>query len=110
MTTFSTPSGRALRGLYSFIEDFKRDGASLTKERRARFGNGWVKAGGAWKPVAEARFTADGNPAVNIDAGPVADRFFLATGGGVKNAGTKLRATMKRAGEAPARPDDLPEK
>jgi hypothetical protein len=110
MTTFSTPYGKELRGLYSFVEDFKRDKISLTKERRARFGNGWVKVGDEWKPLESARFTADRNPALNIDAGPIDDRFFLATGGEVKNANAKLNSTSKRLGETPKRPEDLPVK
>ena len=110
MTTFSTPDGKALRGLYSFVEDFKRDKVSLTKERRARFGNGWVKGADKWHSLDSARFTADANPALNIDAGPVDDRFFLATGGEVKNTTEKLRSVFKRKGDTPKRPDDLPVK
>ena len=43
----------------------------------------------------EARFTADANPATNIDAGTRDDVFTLATGGETKNEGTKLRERMK---------------
>lgn len=110
MTTFSTPSGRGLRGLYSFIEDFKRDKVSLTKERRALFGAGWVKIADSWKPLNSAQFTADSNPALNIDAGAIGDRFFLATGGDVVNKGIKLRETTKMNGKAPKLPKDLPVK
>ena len=40
--TFRTHTGsERLKGLYSFIEDFRRDGKSATETRRAVFGNGW---------------------------------------------------------------------
>ena len=43
-------------------------------------GNGWVKpARGDWLPMDKARFTADANPVLNIDAGAVNGRYFLAT-------------------------------
>ncbi|MEX2185457.1 MAG: DUF3472 domain-containing protein [Pirellulales bacterium] len=98
LVTFSTlAGGKTLRGYYSFIEDFKRDRKSTTHERRAHFGNGWVKtAEGQWVALTRARFTADSNPATNIDAGTESDHFFLATGGDTKNDGTKLRDTIDR--------------
>ena len=61
LATFRIPRGRAgpLRGYYSFIEDFRRDGKSLNELRRAHFGNGWVKnIQGEWVPLTKARFTA----------------------------------------------------
>ena len=53
LVTFRTRTGgQSLRGLYLFIEDFRRDGRSVFDVRRARFGNGWVKtAGGDWLPL-----------------------------------------------------------
>ncbi|MDR3632557.1 MAG: DUF3472 domain-containing protein [Isosphaeraceae bacterium] len=92
LATFSTlTGGKPLGGYYSFIEDFRRNRASATRERRARFGNGWVRGtDGHWAALTRARFTADGNPALNIDAGARDDRFFLATGGEVTNVGTRL--------------------
>jgi hypothetical protein len=114
LVTFSTPSGgKPLGGYYSFVEDFRRNKVSATKVRKAEFGNGWVKtAKGEWVPLDKARFTADSNPVLNIDAGPVpgTDRFFLATGGGTENKTTKLREMMKRDGgkEKPTPPGDLP--
>jgi hypothetical protein len=67
-------------------------------------------AKGDWVPLDKARFTADANPVLNIDAGAIADRFFLATGGDIENRTTKLRDTiardnMKMAAKLPA---DLP--
>jgi hypothetical protein len=98
LATFSTiTGGKPLGGYYSFVEDFRRDRVSATRERRARFGNGWVRGtDGHWVALTRARFTADGNPALNIDAGPRGDSFFLATGGAVKNEGTPLGQSMDR--------------
>ena len=110
LVTFSTltPAGEQLRGLYSFIEDFRRNRVSATKVRRATFGNGWVKGmDGEWRALAKARFTADSNPALTIDAGATGERFFLATGGETANANTKLREliTVTRTDKPPS---DLP--
>lgn len=94
LVTFSTLTGGKpkLRGLYSFIEDFKRDGDSAKRVRAAHFGLGWARdEKGEWKPLSKARFTADGNPAVNINAAASDEKFFLATGGDTRNAGAKLR-------------------
>jgi hypothetical protein len=110
LVTFSTltPKGEQLRGCYSFVEDFRRNRVSATKVRKALFGNGWIRtADGEWKSLAKARFTADGNPVLNIDAGPAGSRFFLATGGDTKNATTKLRESMARPA-VPSPPRDLP--
>ena len=114
MVTFSTlTEKKTLGGYYSFVEDFKRDKVSTTKTRTAEYGNAWVKAarGGEWKPVTEARFTADSNPVLNIDAGLTAerDRFFLSTGGEIENATTELRDKMALPKDAkPELPKDLP--
>jgi len=86
LATFRTITGGArLESLYSFIEDFRRDGQSANEARRALFGNGWVgDANGAWTPLDKARFTASGaswEAKDTIDAGTVNDRFYLQTGG-----------------------------
>lgn len=112
LVTFSTiTKGEKLKGYYSFVEDFRRNKVSTTKERRATFGNGWVKtAKGEWLALDKARFTADANPVLNVDAGPTAGRYFLATGGDIENKTTKLREMIARAkdkGEAKP-PADLP--
>ncbi len=98
LVTFSTISqGRGLRGYYSFIEDFRRNRISATEPRRARFGNGWIRSkDGQWVALTRARFTADSNPALNIDAGVAGDRFFLATGGKTQNKGTPLGKMIDR--------------
>ncbi|MFN0053866.1 MAG: DUF3472 domain-containing protein [Planctomycetales bacterium] len=98
LVTFSTLSeGRGLRGCYSFIEDFQRNRVSTTQVRRARFGNGWIqKSDGEWIALTQARFTADSNPVVNINAGLAGDRFFLVTGGETTNSDTPLRELIRR--------------
>jgi hypothetical protein len=92
LVTFSTiTGGQPLSGYYSFVEDFRRNRVSATQAREAKFGNGWVRrADGRWEPIVKAKFTADGNPAKNVNAGLREDRFFLATGGETSNDGTKL--------------------
>ena len=111
--TFSTlTKGELLKGYYSFVEDFRRNKVSTTKERRARFSNGWVKPakGGEWVPLDKARFTADANPVLNIDAGAADGRYFLVTGGAVENKTTKLKEVIARDKEkVEAKPPaDLP--
>jgi hypothetical protein len=98
LVTFSTiTNGKLLDGYYSFVEDFKRNKVSATKERVAKFGNGWVKAkDGQWVALTKARFTADANPVENINAAVDGDRFVLGTGGEIKNTGAKLREFLTR--------------
>ncbi len=108
LVTFSTlTGGKNLDGYYSFVEDFKRDGASRMKERKAHFGDVWVKtARGDWQAVSQALFTGDGNPALNIDAGADGDRFFLATGGATKNETTRLDQTISLPADAKRTPPE----
>lgn len=112
LVTFSTltPKGDLLRGYYSFVEDFRRNRISATIARKAIFGGGWIKdVDGKWLSVDSARFTADANPVMNIDAGVVGDRFFLATGGQTQNTTTKLRELMRLPQHNRQVPDDLPQ-
>lgn len=101
LVTFSTVTKKAtLGGYYSFVEDFKRNRESTKSVRRGEFGNAWVKPlKGDWTAITEARFTADSNPALNIDAGLNAakDRFWLATGGDTANTTTKLKEKIALA-------------
>ncbi len=111
LVTFSTiTGGKPLGGYYSFVEDFQRDRVSTTKPREARFGNGWIRSSeGEWTPLSRARFTADSNPARNIDAGLDDGLFVLVTGGETENARTQLNALMERALSTDAAvPGDLP--
>jgi len=90
LVTFRTRTGgKPLSGYYSFIEDFRRDGKSVDEVRRARFGNGWVRdLKGKWAALHQARFTASSaewEAKDTIDAGILAGRFYLATGGAVTN-------------------------
>jgi Domain of unknown function (DUF3472)/Domain of unknown function (DUF5077) len=98
LVTFSTISqGHGLRGYYSFIEDFRRNGVSATEARRARFGNGWIRSkDGQWVALTRAHFSADDNPALNIDAGVAGECFFLATGGKTQNRSTPLGKNIDR--------------
>jgi hypothetical protein len=98
LATFSTiAGGRRLRGYYSFIEDFRRNRVSATRERRGRFGNGWVRGADArWVALTHATFTADSNPALNIDAGVESDCFFLTTGGETANTHVPLGQGIDR--------------
>jgi hypothetical protein len=119
LASFSTlASGKLLGGYYAFIEDFRRNKISATIERRAEFGAGWIQTrDGRWQPLAKARFTADSNPSLAIDAGtkgPEADRFFLATGGKVENRTTTLRSLIELKSSADrqemaSRPTRIPE-
>jgi len=110
LVSFSTETGGTLLGGYhSFVEDFRRNKISLTKARRAEFGNGWVKPSeGDWIALDKATFTGDSNPATNIDAGPLKGKFFLATGGETKNETTKLRAKVDLDKSDRKPPNDLP--
>lgn len=111
LVTFSTPTGGTLlQGGYSFVEDFKRDRKSTQSTRKSRFGNGWFRTpDGAWHPIVRARFTADSNPVMNIDAGLDGGQFFLATGGEIQNAHVPLREWMELPAGERQLPTDLPE-
>ena len=113
MATFSTlTNGQLLRGLYSFVEDFLRNGQSARIVHRANFGNVWIqiktKSGVKWLPLTRARFTADNTPTMNIDSGVDGDRVFLQTGGDTENVNTKLRDTTRLSAAERKPPLDLP--
>lgn len=86
-----------LRGVYSFVEDFWRNGHSKTLVRRAEFTDFASRASfeDAYVPVSAARFTADGNTLMTIDAGPVKGGGFLQTGGDTKNKTVPLWKTFE---------------
>lgn len=98
MATFRTHSkGIPLQGLYSFVEDFRRDFESAKIVHRASYSNGWVlDLEGKWQPMLNAKFTGDSTPSTNVDAGPISDGFFLQTGGDTVQNTTKLWAKMTR--------------
>ena len=96
----ATPTkGLPLRGYYSFIEDFRRDGKSVQEVRRARYLNGWVHTTkGDWVALLRARFTgsgADWESKENIDAGLAGTGFFLVTGGATTNR-TALKTVLEQ--------------
>ncbi|MGC4002613.1 MAG: DUF3472 domain-containing protein [Pirellulales bacterium] len=108
LVTFSRLNeGKSLGGYYSFVEDFRRNGESAKLNQRANFGNAWVHdLQGKWSPIEEARFTADSNPVLNIDAGmPTEGTFFLSTGGEIENTTVKLKDKMKLKIPAKTEPD-----
>ena len=91
LATFRVNStGKLMSGLYSFIEDFRRDGKSALEVRRAKFGNAWVEAtGGHWQPLIQARFTASNaswEAKDSINAGTNGSWYFLTTGGDTRRA------------------------
>lgn len=113
MATFSTlANGHLLRGSYSFVEDFLRNGKSAKVVHRASFGNGWIRVpkaeGIEWLPLTRGRFTADQTPTTNIDSGLDGDRIFLQTGGGTSNDHTELRQTTTLSNADRKPPVDLP--
>lgn len=108
LVTFRTRTGgKPLRGLYSFVEDFRRDTKSVHDVRKSRYGNVWVKAASAeWQPVGRARFTASGaewEAKDSIDAGTINGRWFLATGGETKTT-TPLKSRIEVPAIADAKP------
>jgi len=111
LVTFRTKTGgKPLRGLYSFVEDFRRDTRSATEVRSARFGHGWVwTLTNDWQPLAKARFTASNaktEAKETINAGLRDEWFFLTTGGETKQA-QALNQFIEQV-PAGARPLDLP--
>jgi hypothetical protein len=108
MATFRTQTGGApLKSLYSFVEDFRRDGKSAEQIRRARFGGGWLKTTeGDWVALRRAKFSADGNTQLTINAGVSGEAFFLQNGGSTINT-MPLGSTMERPIAGVDLPDDL---
>lgn len=111
LAAFSTPTqGQPLRGYYSFVEDFRRNRVSAEQVRKGLFGNGWIRSQtGEWSPLASAKFTADGNRAVNINAGVQDGRFYLATGGDTANSDAPLWSTIELPDQQRQAPTDLPD-
>lgn len=106
-----TTGGKPLSGLYSFVEDFRRDTKSVREERRCEFGNGWVKTvDGSLQAITEGRFTCSkaANEAQDlINAGQAETALFLANGGKTKRL-AEVDSILKLPAVAPAPPTDLP--
>ncbi|MCA8995467.1 MAG: DUF3472 domain-containing protein [Planctomycetaceae bacterium] len=110
LVTFSTLTNEneLLRGYYSFVEDFRRNGVSATQTRRASFDNGWIRTkDGDWRPLKQAKFTADSNPVLNIDAGIADDAFYLTTGGNIENTHIQLGSEMEQSTFAESPPEEV---
>jgi len=111
--SLSVSCGKAFKGFYSFIEDFRRDVASVDEERRAHFGPAWFRLpDGTWEAARAASFTASGaewERPDNIDTGQGgAGIRTLATGGalaGSEKLGSKFELTPGLCGP----PSTLPE-
>jgi hypothetical protein len=89
-TTRTITDGELLNGVYSFVEDFRRDGDSHMEVRTAKFGHCFHMEENGHVQCKQARFTADSTPTLNIDAGLMDSRFYLTTGGYTQNASTQL--------------------
>ena len=90
LVSFRTRTGgKPLKGVYSFVEDFRRDYKSAQEKRKARFGEGWVKTtSGDWVALARGRFTASDakwEARDSINAGLEGLWFYLQTGGETEN-------------------------
>lgn len=89
MATFATLVGGdrgRITGVYSFIEDFRRNVESRDRVRSALFSRLFASADGkAWIAARRARFTADANALMTIDAEPAGAGFRLTTGGNTAN-------------------------
>lgn len=112
LVTFRVKTGgRPLSGLYSFVEDFRRDTQSVKEERCCEFGNGWVQTvDGGLKAITEARFTCSlsENEAQDlINAGQTDGALFLANGGKVKRV-AEVDSTLKLPVVSSSPPQDLP--
>lgn len=93
-------NGELLNGVYSFVEDFRRDGASHCEIRSAKFGDCYSKADDCQCKCQKATFTADSStPTLNIDAGLCGDKFYLTTGGDTKNTSTQLNCCIAKPPE-----------
>ena len=102
-STLQTKGEPSLRGIYSFIEDFRRTPESTRQVRRAAFLDFFAKpANGEWAAIEDERFTADSNPILTVDAEVVANGVALTTGGSTTNANVRLFSSVKTCvGECP---------
>ena len=103
-TTLQTKGAHAIKGVYSFVEDFRRTEESRGQVRRARFTNFFAKPlAGEWIAIENGRFTGDHNPIMTVDAEAVENGFALTTGGDTENKNIKLMSGAKtKVGPRPA--------
>jgi hypothetical protein len=103
-----TTGGQVLKGYYSFVEDFRRDGKSPNERRSAVYGPGWVRSSKKeWVPVVQASFGADATKLDTIDAAVAGEGLLLATGGATTMS-TKLKSALQVKDRPPSVPADLP--
>lgn len=83
---------KGLVSIYSFVEDFMRNGESARNDRRAEFSDIEILGGNGWQPITAGWFSADNTPSTNVCAGKIAGTgtFFLATGGDTANGTENL--------------------
>lgn len=96
-TICKDPEVRGVCNVYSFVEDFWRNGESAKASRTAEFSDIKTREKGSdkWVKANMARFTADATRTNNIDAGPTGDgAAFLKTGGATTNEHVKLWHTF----------------
>lgn len=92
-TICKDPRERGVVNVYSFVEDFWRNGDSAKVARAAEFRGIKTREKGSerWVEARGANFTADATPTENIDAGPTGDGgCFLKTGGATTNEHVRL--------------------
>ena len=87
-------NGKLLRGIYSFVEDFKRDGNSYYKLRKAHFGECCAVVDGKDVKCTRVQFTADNTQVNNINAGSCEGKFFLETGSNIVNSHAPLNGSI----------------
>lgn len=113
LVTFRVRTGGApLRGLYSFVEDFRRDTESAKEVRKARYGNGWIQlVNGDWLQLVQAKFTASNSSfeaKETIDASFDGAWFYLVTGGQTQMK-AKLREIIQgKESQGSRHPEGLP--
>ncbi|XP_062576916.1 uncharacterized protein LOC134238823 [Saccostrea cucullata] len=97
MATIKTiTNGEMINGVYSFVEDFQRDGANHCKIRSAKFGDCCYMQE---KLCGRAQFTADSSTLLNINAGLIDNKFYLATGGETENTSTPLNGFITKSSD-----------
>ena len=99
MATFSTLQSKGnpgMKGVFSFVEDFRRTEESTRQVHKAAFLNFFSKAaGGEWQAMENGRFTTDDNKIPTVDAEPVANGFLLTTGGDTENRHVRPFSDMR---------------
>jgi hypothetical protein len=98
LVTLSTPyEATLLRGLHSFVEDFRRDESSARQVRRATFSNAWVrKPDGATIRLLSAVMTSAPPNSRAVDAEVSSLGITIATGGYTENVTTGLDKRVDR--------------